>query len=227
MRCSDMRIVLVEDNRILANGIAQALAKTGHAVECFVDGAAANEFLAQEGADLAILDINLPSMSGIELLAQIRARGSNLPILLLTANDQTKDRVAGLDAGADDYMVKPFAMEELEARVRALLRRRQSNIDDRLKIGTLEFDASARRIFVNGEEVKIPRKEFALLECLADRVGRLVSKEEIADHMYGVGSDAEGRAVEIYVSRLRKHLSQSDVKIRTARGLGYMLEAGK
>lgn len=221
-----MRIILVEDNRILAEGIAQALADTGHAIESFADGAEANEYLAQESADLAILDINLPSLSGLELLALIRARGDNVPVLMLTANDRTGDRVGGLDAGADDYMVKPFAMEELEARVRALLRRRQSIIDDRLSIGTLEFDMSARRIYIDGEEVKLPRKEYALLECLADRVGRLVSKDEIADHIYGVGSEAEGRAVEIYVSRLRKHLSRSDVKIRTARGLGYMLEAG-
>ncbi len=220
-----MRIVLVEDNRILADGIAQALANTGHAVECFTDGAEANDFLAHESADLAIIDINLPSLSGLDLVRELRTRGDNLPVLILTARDSTNDRVTGLDAGADDYMVKPFAMEELEARVRALMRRRSSSADARVLVGALEFDMSARRVYVNGSEIRLPRKEFALLECLIDRVGRLVSKEEIADHLYGVGSDAEGRAVEIYVSRLRKHLSDADVEIRTARGLGYMLEA--
>ena len=225
LRCSKMRIVLIEDNRMLADGIARSLGNTGHAVDCFVDGSAADEFLAQEGADLAIIDINLPSLSGLDVLRRMRARGDNSPVLVLTARDTTDDRVTGLDAGADDYMVKPFAMEELEARVRALLRRRSSSPEHRVHVGSLEFDVGARRVFINGDELKLPRKDLALLECLIDRIGRLVSKDEIADHIYGVGSDAEGRVVEIYVSRLRKHLSEADVEIRIARGLGYMLEA--
>ncbi len=221
-----MRIVLIEDNRMLADGIARTLRDTGHAVECFADGAEADTFLAQESADLAIIDINLPSLSGLDVLRRMRQRGDTAPVLLLTARDSTGDRVTGLDAGADDYLVKPFAVEEFEARVRALLRRRASNDDHRVQVGSLEFHMGARRVFINGDEVKLPRKELALLECLIDRAGRLVSKDEIADHIYGVGSEAEGRVVEIYVSRLRKHLSDTDVEIRTARGLGYMLEAG-
>lgn len=220
-----MRIVLIEDNRMLADGIARTLSNTGHSVDCFADGAEADRFLLRESADLAIIDINLPSMSGLDVLRRMRARGDNSPVLVLTARDSTHDRVTGLDAGADDYLVKPFAMAELEARVRALMRRRGSSADDRVQVGTLEFDMGARRVYINGDEKKLPRKEFALLECLIDRVGRLVSKDEIADHLYGVGSEAEGRVVEIYVSRLRKHLSDADVEIRTARGLGYMLEA--
>lgn len=226
LQCSKMRIVLIEDNRILADGIASTLSKTGHAVECFVDGAAADEFLARESADLAIIDINLPSLSGLDVLRRLRRREDSAPVLMLTARDTTGDRVTGLDAGADDYMVKPFEMEELEARVRALLRRRSGHQDHhRIQVGALEFDLGARRVFVNGTEIKLPRKELALLECLLDRIGRLVSKDEIADHIYGIGSEAEGRVVEIYISRLRKHLSHANVEIRNARGLGYMLEA--
>lgn len=219
-----MRIVLIEDNPLLADGIAKTLSDTGHAVECFSDGAEADEFLACDGADLVIIDINLPSLSGLDVLRRMRTRDDGSPVLMLTARDTTADRVTGLDAGADDYMVKPFAMEELEARVRALLRRRASGGDHRVQVGSLEFDIGARRVYINGSEVKLPRKELALLECLIDRVGRLVSKDEIADHLYGVGSEAEGRVVEIYVSRLRKHLNNTGVEIRTARGLGYMLE---
>ena len=177
LQCSKMRIVLIEDNRILADGIASTLSKTGHAVECFVDGAAADEFLARESADLAIIDINLPSLSGLDVLRRLRRREDSAPVLMLTARDTAGDRVTGLDAG------------------------------------------------VNGTEIKLPRKELALLECVLDRIGRLVSKDEIADHIYGIGSEAEGRVVEIYISRLRKHLSHANVEIRNARGLGYMLEA--
>lgn len=219
-----MRIVLIEDNQMLADGIARILTDTGHAVEYFTDGAEADQFLAHESADLAIIDINLPSLCGLDVLRRMRARGDGSPVLVLTARDTTGDRVTGLDAGADDYMVKPFAMEELEARMRALLRRRVNKDNYKVQVGSLEFDMGARRVYLNGKETTLPRKELALLECLIDRAGRLVSKDEIADHLYGVGSESEGRVVEIYVSRLRKHLSNTDVEIRTARGLGYMLE---
>ena len=219
-----MRIVLVEDNTLLASGLARALSDEGHAVECFIDGRDALDFLIREGFDLAVLDINLPSLSGLDILREIRLKYISSPVLLLTARDQTKDRVEGLDAGADDYLVKPFAMEEFEARVRALLRRRTRPSEFRIKLGALEFDRAARRAFVNGNSLNLPRKELAVLECLVDRSQCIVSKDELADHLYGVGAPIENRVVEIYVSRLRKQLHGSNVEIRTIRGLGYMLE---
>lgn len=219
-----MRIVLVEDNILLAEGIAKVLADEGHVVERLVDGEEADEYLISEGCDLAIIDINLPSISGLEVLSRLRTRGDTTPVMLLTARDGTHDRVAGLDAGADDYVVKPFEIAELEARVRALLRRRSRWPNNSHKIGSLEYDLGARRVFIGGVEVRMPRKELALLECLLDRSGRIVSKGELTDHLYGVGSAVEEHVIEVYISRLRKNLAAANVEIRTARGLGYMLE---
>ena len=222
-----MRIAVIEDNQTLAKAIAYRLRDLGHAVDVLHDGDEADAFLASEGADLVVLDIYLPGQSGIDVLRQLRARGMGTPVILLTARGETEDRVAGLDAGADDYLVKPFDMDELAARIRALSRRRALEYGAEEKIGSLVFDRSARRLSLVGEPLDLPRRELAVFECLLDRRGRLVSKSQLTDHVYGVGADVEESAVEPHISRLRKRLAPHGVSIKTARGLGYMLEAAE
>lgn len=219
-----MRIAVIEDNETLANAIAYRLRDRGHAADVITDGAQAADFLAQEGADLVVLDINLPGKDGLEILRGLRARGESLPVILLTARTGTSDRVAGLDMGADDYLVKPFEMDELEARIRALSRRRDLDYGARETIGALTFDRSSRQVLAGSEALEIPRRELAVLECLIEGRGRIVSKAHLADYVYGVGADVDETAVEPHVSRLRKRLAAHGIVIRTARGLGYMLE---
>lgn len=220
-----MRIAVVEDNETLAHAIAYRLRDRGHAADVLHDGQEAEAFLAREGADLVVLDINLPGMSGLDVLRAIRARDDGVPVILLTARSETSDRVAGLDLGADDYLVKPFEMDELEARIRALSRRRNLDYGARERIGELEFDRTTRQVLAGSEPLDIPRKELATFECLLERRGRLVSKTQLTDHVYGIGADIDEKAIEPHVSRLRRRLADHGVAIRTARGLGYMLEA--
>ncbi len=222
-----MRIVIVEDNETLANAVAYRLRDRGHAAEVLTDGDEANLYLAQEGADLVVLDINLPGQSGLEILKSLRNRGDGVPVILLTARAETSDRVSGLDMGADDYLVKPFEMDELEARIRALSRRKELDYGAKESIGGLEFDRAARQVSVQGEVMDIPRREIAVLECLLERRGRIVPKSQLTDYVYGVGADVEASAVEPHVSRLRKRLQDLGIRIKTARGLGYLLEVQK
>lgn len=218
-----MRIALIEDNVDLARGISHALGDAGHAVDHLMDGIEAAYFLRSESADVIVMDINLPGQTGLDVLHEIRNRGETTPVLLLTARSETADRVAGLDAGADDYLVKPFAMEELLARIRALSRRRGSDFDETEQIGALSFDRAGRYVSVAGDLVDLPRKELAAFECLLERRGRLTPKSALLDHLYGIGADVEDSAVEVHISRLRKRLRVHKVEIKTARGLGYML----
>ncbi len=222
-----MRIVIVEDNETLANAIAYRLRDRGHAAEVLTDGDEADVYLAQEGADLVVLDINLPGQSGLEILKSLRNRGDSVPVILLTARAETSDRVSGLDMGADDYLVKPFEMDELEARIRALSRRKDLDYGAKESIGGLEFDRAARQVSVQGTVMDIPRREIAVLECLLERRGRIVPKSQLTDYVYGVGADVEASAVEPHVSRLRKRLQDLGIRIKTARGLGYLLEVQK
>lgn len=219
-----MRIAVVEDNAALAKAIATSLTDEGHGVDMIDDGLEASLFLAQEQIDLVILDINLPGKSGLEVLSDLRAAGAATPVILLTARSDTKDRVAGLDKGADDYLIKPFDMDELLARVRALLRR--SSLDQTLetKVGGLVFDLIGRRVYRDGSPLDLPRREFALLELFAGRIGQVISKEQILDHLYGAGSDSDAAAAELYVHRLRKRLTGCGLAIKTFRGLGYCME---
>ncbi|MEM7042352.1 MAG: response regulator transcription factor [Pseudomonadota bacterium] len=219
-----MRIVLIEDNEMLANGVQKALEDVGHAVDRLADGATGDDFLASSGADLAIIDVNLPGMSGFDVVRALRRRSDPMPVLLLTARGDTADRVTGLDAGADDYLVKPFAMAELLARIRALSRRRGDLEPDVVTLGSLRFDRQARRLYGTFGDIRLPRREMALFEFLLDHLGRIVSKEAIVEALYGTGADIEANAVELLVSRLRRKLAPVDVSIRTARGLGYMLD---
>jgi two-component system OmpR family response regulator len=220
-----MRIVLVEDNEMLLSGIGKTLRDEGHSVDLFTDGAKADLYLQQEGADLAILDVNLPGMDGLSITREIRNRNQTFPVLLLTARSTTEDRVNGLDAGADDYLVKPFAMEELEARVRALSRRAVVLQPEHEEIGELSYERNSRRIYKSDEELDFPRRERVLFETLLMKQGQFVSKSVLADTLYGIGSDIDLNAVELSVSRLRRLIKKSGVVIRTARGIGYMMEA--
>lgn len=220
-----MRITLVEDNISLAKGICYRLEDAGHSVNMLDNGTAAERFLRDDTADLVILDINLPEVDGLTLLKDLRRRGDTRPVILLTARAQTSDRVTGLDAGADDYLIKPFEMAELEARVRALLRRRAVPQTQRRVFGSLSFDAGARQLFAGEEELDLPRREMAVFECLLEAEGRLVSKTALLDHVYGIGADVEEQVVEVYISRLRSRLGGHGVQIKTRRGLGYHMTA--
>lgn len=219
-----MRIVIVEDNEALANAIAYRLRDRGHAADVLLDGQEADAFLARESADLVVLDINLPGLSGLDVLRALRQRNDGAPVILLTARSETSDRVTGLDMGADDYLVKPFEMDELEARIRALSRRKSLDYGALEQLGGLQFDRNLREVTAAGVALDIPRRELAVLECLLDRRGRIVPKAQLTDHVYGVGADIDDSAVESHVSRLRKRLGPHGISIRTARGLGYMLE---
>ena len=218
-----MRIVIVEDNLPLADGITRAFERDGHGVDQIHDGDTALAFLKKEAVDLVILDINLPGKSGLEILAELRREKIQIPVLMLTARDTLDDKVAGLDHGADDYLTKPFDLAELQARARALLRRSDREIANMIVVGNIEFDCNARQLRLDGELVDLPRREFALAEILLTRRDRVISKEQIIDHLYGAGADVHDSAIELYVHRLRKRLSASGAEIKTLRGLGYCL----
>lgn len=219
-----MRVILIEDNLNLAKGIENALTDQGHAVDHLDDGLDADAFLARHSADVAIIDINLPRLSGIEIIRRMRARGDTMPALILTARGKTSERVEGLDAGADDYLVKPFDMAELVARLRALARRRRQVAPPREVVGQLLYDREQRAVLLGDRNLELPRRELALFELLLEYRGRLIEKDRIADALYGTGTPVEANAVELLVSRLRRKIEGSGVTIRTARGLGYMLD---
>ena len=220
-----MRIAIVEDNKPLADGIAKAFEMDGHGVDQLHSGEGAVEFLCEEAPDLIVLDINLPRKSGLEILQGIRTNGLQSPVLLLTARSDVTDKVAGLDLGADDYLTKPFDLTELKARARALLRRSEKKIGDVIEVGGLEFDPEARQVRVDGIDLNLPRREYALAEILIRSKDRIISKHQIIDHLYGAGAEIEEGTVELYVHRLRKRLSSSGTEIKTARGLGYCFRA--
>lgn len=221
-----MRIVLVEDNERLAQGVENSLRDQGYAVDWLSNGTEADLHLAREGGDIVVIDVSLPGLSGFEVVRALRKRGDTIPVIMLTARADLDDRVNGLDAGADDYLVKPFEMAELLARIRALSRRRSDIRTATREIGGLRIDRVARTVSGPNGPIDLPRRELALLECLVDHSGRVVSKERIADSLYGVGSDMDENAVELLVSRLRRKLADTGVSIRTARGLGYLLDDG-
>jgi len=219
-----VRIAVIEDNEALAQGIAHRLRDRGHAVDLLHDGEEADAFLRHEGADLIVLDCNLPGCDGLEVLTRLRRRGDGTPVILLTARAETSERVAGLDAGADDYLTKPFEMDELEARLRAMARRKNLEFAARDAIGPLVFDRTNRQLLKDEQPLAFPRKELATLECLLERRGRIVSKSQLITHVYGTGAAQEDSAIEPHVSRLRKRLEPFGIRIKAARGLGYMLE---
>jgi len=218
-----VRLLIAEDDPILADGLMHSLRASGHAVDCVADGVAADAALASGAFDLVILDLGMPRMHGLEVLRRMRARKSRIPVLILTAHDATEDRVAGLDLGADDYLTKPFELVELEARIRAVARRSGHGGQAVVELGNLTFDTVDRRARVRGEAVDLSARELALLELLVARAGRLVSKEQILDHVCEWGDEVSENAVEVYIHRLRRKLEPGGVRISTLRGLGYCL----
>ena len=219
-----MRILLVEDDKILADALCRALVQTAYAVDVVGTGEAADHALAMATYDLAILDVGLPGLSGLDVLRRLRARKSHVPVLMLTALDALADRVRGLDLGADDYLSKPFDLPELEARVRALLRRGSANPTPYLHHGRLTLDTVGRRVYYDKAPIELSARELAVLGLLLLREGRVVSKEHMVNHLYGWGDEVGANAIEVYVYRIRKKLEPFGCEIRTVRGMGYLME---
>jgi two-component system, OmpR family, response regulator TctD len=224
-----MRVLLVEDHLQLAESVALALKGSGLTVDVLHDGVAADLALGSEEYAVAILDVGLPRMDGFEVLARLRSRGSsrgkNTPVLMLTARSDVKDRVHGLNLGADDYLAKPFELSELEARVKALLRRSVLGGERQQRCGELVYDLDTRRFTLGEETLTLTSREQSVLEALIARPGRVMSKEQLASQVFGLDEEASADAIEIYVHRLRKKLDGHPIAIVTFRGLGYLLES--
>jgi two-component system response regulator TctD len=218
------RILLVEDDPALLRGLVAMLRAGSYAVDTASDGASAVSMATQEPYAVVVLDVGLPDFSGFEVLKRLRERGRRMPILILTARDTVQDRVTGLDLGADDYILKPFEPTELEARIRALMRRSHGDPSPILTIGNLVIDRSLGTATVNGRPLDLRRREWAVLDRLVARAGKLVSKERLTDEVFGFDEPVAPNAIEVYVGRLRKKLEPDGPTIRTLRGLGYMLD---
>ncbi|MBA5778829.1 response regulator transcription factor [Stappia sp. F7233] len=221
-----MRLLIVEDNRALAEGLSTMLRAGGYVVDAVHDGESALAAIATHSFDLVILDLSLPDIDGLEILSEVRARALDTAVLVLTARGALDERVKGLDKGADDYLTKPFEVAEVEARIRALLRRRLGNRRARLECGALAFDLASRQAMLDGMPLDLPARELGVLQILISRADRVVSKAQIAETLTEFDAEISDNAVEQYVSRLRKRLEPHGLRIRTARGLGYCLEAG-
>jgi len=216
---------LVEDNEDLGDALDRHFRGGGHAVDWARSAPEAEDYLRAEagGYDLVILDIMLPGGDGREILQQIRAREDDLPVLMLTARSQVTDRVHLLDLGADDYMTKPFDVAELDARCRAVVRRRHGQSQSLVQVGALELDAAASRVTAGGQPLDLRSRELRLLEVLIAQPGQVFSKSQLMDKLFGLADDASENAIEVYIGRLRKKIQDSGVVIETVRGLGYRL----
>ena len=220
-----MRLLLVEDDGLLGDGIRSGLTQEGYAVDWLSDGRSAEQALQTINYELVILDLGLPQISGIQLLKDARARGDDVPVLILTARDTVADRVLGLDSGADDYLVKPFALDELLARVRALHRRSHERSAPLVECGEIVLDPVARWITRAGVPVAISGREFAVLQTLLENQGRVLSRGRIEESLYPWGDEVESNAVEVHIHHLRKKLGPS--LIRTIRGVGYVVDKNR
>jgi len=228
-----MRLLLVEDDRMIGESLRSALRLEGYAVDWVRDAGAANTTLSSERFDLVLLDLGLPPGSGpsttpplhdgLDVLRALRARHDATPVIVLTARDARGDRVAGLDAGADDYLVKPFEFDELNARIRAVLRRHAGRAEPVLSQGGVTLDPAQRRVTLNGAPVLLSAREFAVLEALMARPGAVLSRSQLEDRLYGWGEEIESNAVSVYIHQLRKKLGADF--IRNVRGVGYFIDA--
>ena len=217
-----MRVLLVEDDLDLGEAVRVALKPEGYTVDWVRDGTSALHALSHESFEVAILDLGLPRMDGLEVLARLRAAANRVPVLVLTARDATADRIAGLDAGADDYLVKPFDVEELKARLRALLRRSFNRPQTALEYREVRLDPATQEVSFRGQPVVLQRKEFLLLHQLLSQPGRVFTRDKLEQVLYGWNEAAESNALEVHVHHLRRKLFPE--LIRTVRGVGYMVE---
>lgn len=217
-----MKLLLVEDDALLGDGVRAGLKQAGFAVDWVQDGLAAKVALDSEEYDLLVLDLGLPKLSGMDLLKSVRAKRASLPVLILTARDTVADRVAGLNAGADDYLVKPFDLDELIARLNALLRRSAGQVALTLQHGAIELTPASHQVRLAGTDVSMSAREFSLLHTLLLHTGRVHSREQLEQTLYGWGEEVESNAIEVHVQYLRKKLG-SDL-IRTLRGVGYVID---
>ena len=219
-----MKILLVEDNRALSKWLARTLQADKYTVECAYDGSDADLLLRTETYDLVILDLALPGLDGREVLKRLRSRHNSVPVIILTAFGGARDRVEGLDFGADDYVVKPFEVHELEARMRALVRRANQQNSPILTCASLVYDSNSREFSLGGAPLALTRRERAVLEMLMMKSGKTVSKKALADSLFSFDDDVNPEAIEIYIHRVRKKLEAGDAVIVTLRGLGYLLK---
>ena len=219
-----MRILIAEDDAALSEALRFTLTQTGYAVDHVPHGTAADEALKGDGFGLLILDLGLPKLDGFEVLRRLRKRNTTLPVLILSAREQPEDKVTGLDLGADDYLVKPFSLNELQARVRALLRRGAGTAAPTLQYGNLSFDSVGRVASVDGRPLQLSVHEAGVLEVLLRRFGRVVSKEQLVEQLYSYDKEVSHNAIEVYVHRLRKKLADSGVEVHTHYGRGYVID---
>ena len=218
-----MRLLIVEDDAALARGMLKVFRDEGLAVDHVSRGEDALDVVKLEPYSAVILDLGLPDMDGLQVLKRIRQAHLSVPVLILTARDATMDRVTGLDQGADDYLSKPFAIEELEARVRALIRRGQGNPEPVITLGPLQLDRTSGAAYISGILLELTRRERAVLETLAVRVGSVVAKARLTADVFGYDDPVAPNALEVYIARLRRKLENSGIEIVTVRGLGYLL----
>lgn len=217
-----MRVLLVEDDELLGSGICDALERTRYTVEWVRDGAQALEALRGSGVDLAVLDLGLPRMDGMEVLRRAREAGVTTPVLVLSARDTTLQRIGGLDAGADDYLTKPFDLDELMARIRVLERRTHGAVVNVIRHGSIEVDTSAMTVSVEGSNVDLQRREYMVLRKLLENIGHVLSRQQLVDNIYGWDSELESNALDVHIHNLRRKLHPG--LIRTVRGVGYVID---
>ena len=217
-----MRLLLIEDDELLGDAVKTGLNQFGYVVDWLKDGEAARAALKSESFELIILDLGLPKLSGMKLLQSIRQEGNITPVIILTARESVESRVKGLDSGADDYIIKPFDLNELSARVRALIRRSQGRADTVLNYRNVTLDPAAHSVLVDDVPVNVPRREFALLQKLLENSGNVLSREQLMQSVYGWDEDVDSNALEVHIHNLRKKLNAN--YIRTIRGVGYMVE---
>lgn len=223
----DMRILLVEDDEYLAESTARALRSQSWVVHCTPRGEPVPRSLHEDRYDLLILDIGLAGIDGFETLRRVRQQGSDLPVMLLTARDAVEDRVRGLEGGADDYLIKPFALSELIARARALVRRSQARTSNEMRMAGLRLDLEAKRAYIDEEPLTLSAREWEVLSFLLGRAGKVVAKDVIASASTSWDQGVTDNAIEVCVSRLRAKIEPAGLRLRTVRGLGYLLEEGR